>query len=472
MKQNHFSATMRKFYLPLLVLPLIFIGAGCALLQPKSIPMKPVSLQYWRTEDEADSMTELIDAYRKIHPNVEVVYKKLPAADYEKLLLEALAEDRGPDMFSIPNVWLRGWTSKLAPMPKETTLPTVTVNEQKQIVTINKKTPCLTIREMLTSYVEIATKDAILNGPGFNPGDKPTDRIYGLPLSLDTLALFYNKDLLKNAQIQKPPETWRDLLDFAQIMTKLNDKGDILQSGAPLGTAANVRNFFDVVSALMMQNGAIMADDENDYPRFQEYPPGERTGGQYPPGAEALLYYDSFAIPGAPNYSWNDTLPDSLDAFVTGRTAFYFGYPADAIQIKTRAPKLDIGIAPLPQVDPGRVFNIARYPVEVVSQKSKNANEAWDFLQFISRSDKVSSFLFATKRPTALRSLIKEQMTNPDVGIFVTQILTARSWYKGVDYPEAVRIFAEMVDAKPTAEEPDPTPIVGRAAGSINGTMK
>jgi len=463
---------MRKFYLLLLVLPLIFVGAGCSLLKSTSVPMKQIELQYWRVEDEADSMTELIDAYRKIHPNVNIVYKKLPAADYNKLLLEALAEDRGPDMFSIPNVWVRGWKSKLIPMPKETTLPTVTVNQQKQIVTVNKKTPSLTIREMLTTYVEVATKDVILEGPGEKPGDKPMDRIFALPLSLDTLALFYNKDLLKNAQIQKPPETWRDLLDQAQIMTKLDDKGEIVQSGAPLGTAANVRNFFDVVSALMMQNGAIMADDENEYPRFQEFPPSGRGETQYPPGAEALLFYDSFAIPGAPNFSWNDAMPDSLDAFVTGRTAFYFGYPYDATQIRTRAPKLDFGIAPLPQVDPGKVFNIARYPVEVVSQKTKNANEAWDFLQFIGQPDKVSSFLFATKRPTALRSLIKEQTTNPDVGIFVTQILTSRSWYRGVDYLEAEKIFAEMVDTKPTAEQPDVTPIVGRAAGQINATME
>jgi ABC-type glycerol-3-phosphate transport system substrate-binding protein len=462
---------MRKYLLPLLILPLIFIGAGCTLLQPKSVSMKPVKLQYWRMEDEADTMTELIDAYRKLHPNIEIVYKKLPAADFSKTVLEALAEDRGPDMFSIPNVWLRGWQSKLVPMPKETTLPTVTVNQQKQIVTVNKKTPSMTIREMLVNYVEIATKDAILEGPGEKPGDPPVDKIYGLPLSLDTLAMFYNKDLLKNAQIQKPPETWSDLLDQAQILTKRDEKGEIQQSGAPLGTSANIRNFFDVVSALMMQNGARMADD-GGYPRFHEYPPGERTGSQYPPGVEALLYYDSFAIPGAPNFSWDDKMPDSLDAFVTGRTAFYFGYPSDAIQIKTRAPKLDLGLAPLPQIDPSKVFNIARYPIEVVSEKTKYANEAWDFLQFISQADKVSSFLVAAKRPTALRSLIREQSTNPDVNVFVNQILTSKSWYKGVDYLAAEAIFAEMVDTKPTAEQPDPTPVVGRAASEIGGTME
>ncbi|MDI5790033.1 extracellular solute-binding protein [Bacillus licheniformis] len=32
-----------------------------------------------------------------------------------------------------------------------------------------------------------------------------------MPFASNALALFYNKDLLKNAGISKPPETWSDL---------------------------------------------------------------------------------------------------------------------------------------------------------------------------------------------------------------------------------------------------------------------
>jgi len=462
---------MRKSFLTLLLLPLIFGGAGCNLFGPPPVQMKPVTLEYWRTEDDPESLAELITAYQKTHPNVEIVYKKMPVKDYETVLLTALAEDRGPDLFSIPNVWLHGWQTKLLPLPKETTIPTMVVNQQKQIVAQNKKSATLSMIDLRNTYVELVTKDVVMKAPPAKPGARPEDAIYALPLSLDTLALYYNKELLKNAGIEKPPVTWSELLDQATILTVTDESGAIKQSGVALGLSENVMNFFDILTALMMQNGATMADDYGT-PTFHEWPPTGRGNRSYPPAVEALLFYDSFAMEGAPNRSWSADMPDSLDAFVTGRTAFYFGYPIDAKEIKARAPKLDLGLAPLPQVDPDKIFNVARYPVEVVSKKTKHPNEAWDFIQFISQPDKVSSFLFVTKRPTAVRSLIKDQLVNPEIGAFAGQTLTARSWYKGVDYTEAEKAFATMIDTKPTAERPDLNYVVGQAASEVSATMK
>ena len=463
---------MRKSILFLLLLPLILIGAGCNLFGPPAVQMKPVTLEYWRTEDDPESLAELITAYQKTHPNVEIVYKKMPVKDYETALLTALAEDRGPDLFSIPNVWLRGWQSKILPLPKETTIPTMVVNQQKQIVAENKKSATLSMIDLRNTYVELVTKDVVLKAPPAKPGAKPVDTIYALPLSLDTLALYYNKQLLKNAGIENPPTTWSELLDQATILTVKDDKGGFKQSGVALGLSENVMNFFDIMSALMMQNGAPMADEASGAATFNEWPRSGRENRSYPPSVEALLFYDSFAMEGSPNYTWNAEMPDSLDAFVTGRTAFYFGYPVDVREIKDRAPKLDLGLAPLPQVDPEKIYNIARYPVEVVSKKTKHPNEAWDFIQFISQPDKVSSFLFVTKRPTATRSLIREQQANPDIAVFANQILTARSWYKGADYPEAEQAFATMIDSKPTALRPDLNYAVGQAASEVNATLK
>ena len=41
--------------------------------------------------------------------------------------------------------------------------------------------------------------------------------IYGLPLSIDTLALFYNREHLNSAGIVAPPTTWQEL-----IINKIN----------------------------------------------------------------------------------------------------------------------------------------------------------------------------------------------------------------------------------------------------------
>lgn len=465
---------MRK-NLPLIaaLLALPFIGAGCLGLGAKPIQIKPVTIEYWRIEDEPEMLAPVIEAYRKIHPNVTINYQKFRKEDYQRKLLEAFAEDRGPDLFSLPNVWLRGWQSKIQPMPKETVIPTQTVDAQKKIVTVNKKTPTMTIRDLNNSYVEQVPKDVLLWDVSEDPRIKPEQKIFGLPYSMDTLGLFYNEDLLTKASIEKPPETWRTLQDQSKSMTITEGDGETLsikQSGAAIGMANNVAHSTEILAILMEQNGAIMSDD-NGYATFSNFPAGKPVETAYPPGVEALQFYTSFAAKGAPNFSWSADMPNSLDAFVSGKTAFYFGYPSEITEIRTRSPKLNFGITKVPQVQPSTPHNIAYYPIEVVSKKTKNPNEVWDFLQFAASREQVTGFLTAAKRPTALRALISDQLTNADIAPFAGQLLTAKSWYRGTDYEKVEAAFKDMINTKPTFEHPEWLPIVAQAAGVVNTTI-
>jgi len=458
---------MNKPLIVSLLLAVILAGAGCTGSQP--VQMTPVTLEYWRIEDEPTDMAELIDAYQKLHPQITIKYTKMASERYEQLLLEALAEDRGPDLFVLPNVAINEWRAKLLPLPKETAVVTMAVNQQKQIVPVKQKKTSLTVRELNNLYVEAVVKDVVMRAP--TAQGQPQDAIFGLPLSLDTLALYYNKDLLKAAGFEKAPANWSDFTDMIPNLTNVKvDDGTILQSGASIGTADNIRHSTELLASIMQQNGAILADDAG-YAKFDQGTP-ESSGDAYPPGVHALMFYVSFAQPGAPNYTWNNKMPDSLDAFVAGKTAFYFGYPYDARLIKTRAPKLNFAIAPLPQVNPGRQVNIAKYPVEVVSKKTKYANEAWDFLQFINQKDKVTSFLVNTLRPTALRSLVSEQVTNADTGAFANQVLTAKSWYRGQNYAGVEKAFATMINTKPDEKRPEYQWIVSEGAAAVSRTLR
>lgn len=462
-----------KKHLPLaaLALSLLLTGAGCFGGGGSAVaPPKPVTLNYWRTEDDAEAMQPIIDAYRKIHPNVDIVYRKLQKETADRTLLEAFAESRGPDIFSIPVTHLRPWLSKISYVPKETAVATQTVNAQKKIVTTKVKTPGMSIIDMRRLFVEGVTKDVIVPFRE-KEGAPEVDRIFGLPLSYDSIALFYNKDLLRKATIEKPPVSWRDLQEQAVRMTVLDEQGGIKQSGAAIGTAKNVAHYVDLLSAIMAQNGAVMAEEYYGYAQFDHYTEETRDHA-YAPGLEGLLFYESFANAGTPTYTWDSSLPGSLDAFVTGKTAFFFGFPSDIKTIRDRAPKLDFGIAPLPQIDPSRPKNAANYPIEVVSKKSAYQDEAWDFLQFAARQEQVVSFLSATKRPTALRNLISQQLTDPDIAPFVGQNLTARSWYRGNDYAVVEEAFAEMIEARPTIEEPDYQRFISDAVAKVNSTFR
>lgn len=462
----------KKLPLAALALSLLLVGAGCAIGGGGggSVPLTPVTLEYWRTDDDPETMQPIIDAYKKIHPNVEIKYVKMQKESANRNLLEAFAENRGPDLFSIPVTELHSWLSKIAYVPKETAVVTQTVNAQKKIVNAKVKTPGMTILEMRKAYVEGVTKDVIIP-LSEKEGVAPTDRIFGLPFSFDTLALYYNKDLLRKANIEKPPVSWRDLQEQAVRMTILDEQGGIKQSGAALGTANNVAHYVDLLTAIMAQNGADIVDSDYGFVEFNRYTEDTRDR-IYPPGLEGLLFYESFANPGTSTYTWDASLPYSLDAFVTGKTAFYFGFPTDMKTIRERAPKLDFALAPLPQIDPSRTKNIANYPVEVVSKKTAHPDEAWDFLQFAARQEQVASYLAASKRPTALRSLIQQQMTDPDVAPFVGQNLTAFAWYRGKDYEVVKKAFADLIAARPTIEDPDYQRFVSDAVGVINSSIQ
>jgi len=51
-----------------------------------------------------------------------------------------------------------------------------------------------------------------------------------------------------------PPATWDEFVKDAQLLTKKNSSGEILQAGAALGTVNNIKNAVDIVLLLMLHN--------------------------------------------------------------------------------------------------------------------------------------------------------------------------------------------------------------------------
>jgi len=434
---------MKKFFVLCILASLTLSGALCKTVS-KDIEeaTKPVQLVYWRVFDDSDAFADLISEYNKIHPNVNITYRKLRYDEFEQKLLEAMAEDRGPDIFSIHNTWTRSYQSKLTPMPDTITLPYKTVQGtiKKDVVWEMQTKKALSLRDLKTQFIDQVTDDVVLT----ETTDKGTaQKIYGLPLSVDTLVLFYNKELLNAAGIPEPAKDWQTLQEHVKKLTKQNTAGDIITAGVAMGAANNVDRATDILSVLMMQNGAKMTNDSG-VATFNIVPEG-LTGRTVPPGIEALTFYSDFASPQKEVYSWNETMPNSLDAFIQGKAAYMFTYSYNLPVIKAGAPKLNFGVTKLPQIAGNKEVNFANYWIEVVSKKTTHPDEAWDFLQFISNADNVEKYLNKTKKPTALRSLIQKQTEDIDLYPFVSQLLTAKSWYKGKNATGAENAIKQMI---------------------------
>ncbi len=216
---------MRKLALIGLPAILLLVGAGCSLLTKQQL--KPITLEFWSTDGASTALTEPIADYKKLHPNITVDVQSFPEDEYAEKLIEALAEDRGPDIFQLSNTDLLAWESKLLPMPKETQVLTSTVDKNKRIVVAPQKSATITVKKIRDDYIEAVNKDVVWLGPAEKEGDPKTNRIWGLPLSLGNLALYYNRDLLKKADIEAPPTTWRDLNDQAKSLTVIDTDGKI-----------------------------------------------------------------------------------------------------------------------------------------------------------------------------------------------------------------------------------------------------
>ncbi len=400
---------------------------------------KPITINYWRVFDGQDNFKEIIAAYKAIHPHVTINYRLLRYDEYEYEILNALAEDRGPDIFSIHNTWVSKYQSKLSPMPPSTTMvyPTIVGSIKKEVVYELRTINSYTLGTLKDTFADVVYNDVVID-----------NKIYGLPLSVDTLAMYFNRDLLNNAGIVSLPEHWnREFFATVNKLTRLDTREGIVQSGAALGGAYNINRAPDILAILMMQNGSIM-QNEGGAITFNQIPPnGDFRERGYNPGLEALRFYTDFANPVKESYSWNEDLDNALDLFISGNLAIMFGYSYDYETIKSRAPRLNFSVTKLPQIEstPQKNINFANYWVEVVSNKSDYQNEAWNFLQFMTKEENVKSYLKNTKKPTALRALVPEQIMDDEIGVFASQILTATSWYKGTNPMSAETAIREMI---------------------------
>lgn len=433
-----------KIFLIIVVFISTIILSGCG--APKEVSYS-VTLEMWGTVDSSDAFSKIIAEYKKLNPNVkDIKYRKITQETYKSDLIDALAAGQGPDIFVIQNSWLPSFESKLEPAPEK----------------------LVSVASVKEDFLDIVSEDFVFNG-----------KVYALPLSVDSLAIYYNKDIFNTAGILSPPATWEEFNKDVEILTKIDDTGKITQAGASIGTANNINRATDLLGIIMLQNGVNMVDERKERSIMSNSMP-DAQGKVGNPGELALSYYTQFADVNSSLYTWNNEMHYSIDAFSEGNLAMMFNYSWHVETIKSKNSKLNFEIAPLPQISSTRPLNYANYSgfgvsknkivsiegLDQVSANNARIFESWQFLKFLtmnnggkmsicnafsktcttsSISDPAKSYIEQTRKPAARKDLIEVQKNDPVLGSFVRGNIIAKSWYQK-NPPEVEKIMTDMIN--------------------------
>jgi len=235
-----------------------------------------------------------------------------------------------------------------------------------------------------------------------------------------------------------------------------------------MGTAENINRSTDILTLLMLQTGTKMTNDDYTQATFnQKIRLKEQT---FSPGQEALRFYTDFSNPKRV-YCWNRQMPYSIDAFYQGKTAMMINYSHHIETIRDKASYFNFGLAPVPQIkDRDFDVNYANYWGLAVSKNSDYPIAAWKFIVYLTQRENLKKYLEQAKRPAPRRDLIEWQKTDPDLGIFANQALSAQSWHQ-VDNQAIEKIFADMIKSvvlgEATIEQ-----AINKAADQVTVLMK
>ncbi|MDP3988558.1 MAG: sugar ABC transporter substrate-binding protein [Candidatus Levybacteria bacterium] len=389
------SQTQEPSIMPKIIKALIGVGILAilgfvifALILPRfSKPkVENVTLTYWGLWEDNQVMQSIISDFERQNPNIKIEYVKQEPKQYRDRLTTRISQGTGPDIFRFHNTWLPMFLNTLVPLPSDT---------------IKKE-------DFQNWYYPVVRKDLVKNGA-----------IYGVPLEIDTLALFINTDSFKAASLE-PPKTWDEFSRISRSLTVKDETGKIKNSGAALGAFDNITHAPDIISLLMLQNGADLKNFSSTLQSVND----------------ALSFYTSFAKDeGA---VWDQTLDPSILAFSKGNLSMFFGYSWDIFTIKSLNPNLNFAIYPVPSL-PGRNMTIASYWAEGVSAKSKYQKQALIFIKFLSQKE-TQQKIFTEESKTRLFGepysrvdLAESLKSNTLLFPFVDQGKTAVSSYFAAD---------------------------------------
>lgn len=355
----------------------------------------PDNVQIWGTFESAP-FTEVLRQLGKEDERYEKVkYVQVSEDQFVSRFVNALAEGTGPDLILLPHDLLVELRPKLFALSYEF---------------YDKRT-------FYNSFVDGSEIFARSNG------------VYAVPLAVDPLVMYWNRDILSSNNISQPPATWEQLRnDSVPRLTKLTATRDILRSGVAFGEYRNVRNAQEVFALLLMQSGSdIVTESDGDYGVVLSQ---STTGSNLvDPAATVLNFYTEFSNPVSSLYSWNRSLPEDRSHFLSGDLALYFGYGSEFESLQQSNPNLNFDMAPVPQGEGATVLRgYGRFYGYAIPLKTRNSGVSYAIADTLSQPLYADQIVAANDLASVHRAALAVVPADPYQQIRNSAALIARGW--------------------------------------------
>ena len=254
-------------------------------------------------------------------------------------------------------------------------------------------------------------------------------KTYGIPLNSNNLALYYNKQMLKDAGVEVPTD-WASLKEVAKKTTK----GDV--KGLAISAVKSESATFQVLPFVWQTGG-----DLKDYATS---------------GATALAYLRGLIDDGSMSEAvTNYTQEDARTQFITGKSAMMINGPWELATL-TKDAQFDWDVAPLPK-DKRAATSMGGENV-VVMNGAKQSDAAVKLAKFLTSAEGAKIYCDGSGQLSSRPDLKGKLKLSEDAKnkVFESQLADAHARAYGKDYPkisEAIQL--SMQEALTGASTPE-----------------
>lgn len=323
-----------------LALPSALLTAGCAApYRGTGRPGEPIVLtvlSHYASGELKEALQGPVDEWNATHDRVRVATKAVEFTDLLTTFMVRQAAGQGADILQPYCLW----------------------NGQLVRAGVLRPAPAGHAEEIRRGYGAAAVGSASVAG-----------RVYGYPTETQTYALYYNRRLLRQAGVDHPPGTWRELEETAYRTARRDGYGNTLVQGFGLSTYDDSTTVGQTLALLNAAGGRFVSAD------------GRSTAIDSTAGRAVLDLQHRLVAKGA-----SDPGVNVYKAFASGQVAMVISagwWTANLKSLMGRAYR-DVGVAPVPLPDAdGRRATLSTGFMLGVNTASEHPGEAWEFLRWL-----------------------------------------------------------------------------------------